>query len=36
MSAKGLAEEGDRVVLQVGAADRGGAVELVVNRADDP
>jgi glyoxalase family protein len=34
--AKDLAEEGDRVVLQVGAADRGGAVELVVNRTDDP
>ncbi|HEX4362088.1 MAG TPA: ring-cleaving dioxygenase [Pseudonocardia sp.] len=33
---KDLAEEGDRVVLQVGAADRGGAVELVVNRTDEP
>ncbi len=33
---KDLAEEGDRVVLNVGAADRGGAVELVVNRTDDP
>ena len=33
---KDLLEEGDRVVLQVGASDRGGAVELVVNRADEP
>ncbi|HEX4249561.1 MAG TPA: ring-cleaving dioxygenase [Pseudonocardia sp.] len=33
---KGLLEDGDRVVLQVGASDRGGAVELVVNRTDEP
>lgn len=33
---KELVEEGDRVLVQVGAADRGGAVELVVNRTDDP
>jgi glyoxalase family protein len=36
LSAKDLVEEGDRVVLQVGSAARGGAVELVVNRTDDP
>jgi glyoxalase family protein len=36
MFAKDLVEEGDRVALQIGAADRGGAVELVVNRTDDP
>lgn len=36
LSGKDLVEEGDRVHLQVGAADRGGAVELVVNRTDDP
>jgi glyoxalase family protein len=36
MSAKSLVEDGDRVVMQVGAAERGGAVELVVNRTDDP
>ncbi|MDT7554423.1 MAG: glyoxalase family protein, partial [Pseudonocardiales bacterium] len=36
MFAKDLSEEGDRVALQIGAADRGGAVELVVNRTDDP
>lgn len=34
--AKDLAEEGDRVLLQVGETGRGGAVELVVNRTDDP
>ena len=33
---KSLSEEGDRVVLDVGAASRGGAVELVVNRTDEP
>lgn len=33
---KSLSEEGDRVVLGVGEASRGGAVELVVNRTDDP
>jgi glyoxalase family protein len=36
MFAKDLIEEGDRVALQIGATDRGGAVELVVNRTDDP
>jgi glyoxalase family protein len=35
MFGKDLVEEGDRVVLEVGPADRGGLVELVVNRADD-
>jgi glyoxalase family protein len=35
MSGKDLVEEGDRVVLEVGPADRGGLVELVVNRTDD-
>jgi glyoxalase family protein len=35
LAGKQLVEEGDRVRLQVGAADRGGAVELVVNRTDD-
>ncbi len=34
--AKELTEEGDRVLLQVGEPGRGGAVELVVNRTDDP
>ena len=33
---KSLSEEGDRVVLDVGEASRGGAVELVVNRTDEP
>ncbi len=33
---KSLAEEGDRVVLTVGEPSRGGSVELVVNRTDDP
>ena len=33
---KSLSEEGDRVVLGVGEASRGGAVELVVNRTDEP
>jgi glyoxalase family protein len=33
---KELVEEGDRVVHQVGEPSRGGAVELVVNRTDDP
>jgi glyoxalase family protein len=33
---KSLAEDGDRVVLGVGEPSRGGAVELVVNRTDDP
>jgi glyoxalase family protein len=35
MFGKDLVEEGDRVVLEVGPADRGGLVELVVNRTDD-
>ncbi|GAA5163984.1 VOC family protein [Pseudonocardia eucalypti] len=33
---KDLDEEGDRVALRVGEADRGGVLELVVNRADPP
>jgi glyoxalase family protein len=33
---KGLVEEGDRVVHQVGQPSRGGSVELVVNRTDEP
>ena len=33
---KSLSEEGDRVVLGVGEPSRGGVVELVVNRSDDP
>lgn len=36
LAAKDLVEEGDRVAVQVGASDRGGAVELVVNRTDSP
>jgi glyoxalase family protein len=32
----GLSEEGDRAVLTVGELGYGGAVELVVNRTDDP
>lgn len=35
MFGKDLVEEGQRVVLEVGPADRGGLVELVVNRGDD-
>lgn len=30
------AEEGDRITARIGAPGQGGAVELVVNRADDP
>ena len=33
---KSLSEDGDRVVLGVGEPSRGGVVELVVNRTDDP
>lgn len=33
---KSLTEEGDRVLLNVGQPGRGGSVELVVNRTDDP
>ena len=33
---KSLVEEGDRVVLDVGEANRGGSIEVVVNRTDDP
>ena len=33
---KSLEGEGDRVVLDVGEPSRGGAIELVVNRQDDP
>ena len=33
---KGLVEEGDRVVQQVGRSGQGGSVELVVNRTDEP
>lgn len=36
MHADSLIEEGDRVTLQIGKPSRGGAVELVVNRTDDP
>jgi glyoxalase family protein len=33
---KSLTEEGTRVVLSVGEPGRGGSIELVVNRTDDP
>lgn len=33
---KSLAEEADRVVLDVGEPSRGGSIELVVNRRDEP
>lgn len=33
---KSMAEEGDRVVLSIGEPGRGGGVELVVNRKDEP
>jgi len=33
---KGLAEDGDRVVLAVGGEHRGGGIELVVNRSEAP
>jgi glyoxalase family protein len=34
--AKGLVEEGDRVVHQVGGHGEGGSIELIVNRRDEP